>query len=135
MMSMIAALFIIAALTTNEPARPIKSLTMSECIERALANNLDLQVERFNPRIAAWGVVGAQSVYDPLVGSTVNYANDVQPPGTFRTESLSIAPGVSGKLPSGATYDLTAFDSRTLVTNASLLGSAGASVTQPLLRN
>jgi outer membrane protein len=119
----------------EEPARPVQMITLQECIARALAGNLDLDAERLNPPIADWGIVSAQSVYDPALVSAVRYDNEVQPPGTFRTETLSLSPGLSGKLPSGATYDLTAFDTRTLVSNTTWFGSTGVSVTQPLLRN
>ena len=79
MSAMIPVLLLAAALTTNEPARPIKSLTLSECIERALANNLDIAVERINPRIEAWGVVNAQSVYDPILSGNVGYEDTATP--------------------------------------------------------
>ena len=119
-------------LMVSANAGETKSLTIQECIARALANNLDLQVERLNPTIAQWGIVSAQSVYDPVLGADVTYDNNRQP---FRTETFGVAPGLSGKLPSGATYDLTAFDTRSLASNVTFLGSAGVSVSQPLLRN
>ncbi len=129
------ALLAPALVWAEEPARPIKSITLQECIARALSGNLDLEAERLNPQIADWGIVSAQSVYDPALVSALNYDNRVEPPGTFRTETLSLSPGLSGKLPSGATYDLTAFDTRTLLSNVTWSGSAGISLTQPLLRN
>ena len=124
--------FLALMLAATVQAGETKSLTIQECIARTLAHNLDVQVERLNPTIAQWGIVGAQGVYDPVLGADVTYDNNRQP---FRTESFGVAPGLSGKLPSGATYDLTAFDTRTLTSNTTYLGSAGISVSQPLLRN
>jgi outer membrane protein len=139
----------------EEPARPIQSLTIQECIARALANNLDIAVERMNPTIANWGVVGEQGVYDPRLKLGVTYENDLtkttvsNTTTTVRIEQLGFNTGIAGlndglnsvlggKLPSGALYDIRAFDSRTISTptiDAQHAGSVGFSGAQPLLKN
>jgi outer membrane protein len=125
----------------DEPARPIKSLTIQECIARALANNLDIAVDRINPNIANWGVVGEQGFYDPVAKFGVKYENDLTEINgdKFRIEQLGYNSDVqsvlAGKLPSGATYDIKVFDTRTLVSNVYHAGSVGFAAAQPLLKN
>ncbi len=155
MSAMIPVLLLAAALTTNEPARPIQSLTLQECLARALANNLDIAVERINPNIANWGVVGEQGVYDPRLKFGITYENDLTEidatngTTTLRIEQLGFNTGIAGlagglnsvlagKLPSGAIYDITGFDSRTITTpttDAEHAGSVGIAAAQPLLKN
>jgi outer membrane protein TolC len=133
---------------TNEPARSIRPIKVRECIERALANNLDIRLERINPSIASWGVVFQQAVYDPVLAGTVDFENNSQPLdperatalgiGSIKTETLSIQSGLTGLLPSGAQYGLNLADARVLGTLASNFvhtGSATISLTQPLLKN
>lgn len=43
----------------------VRALTLRECIERALANNLEVRLERINPSIANWGIVQQQGAFDP----------------------------------------------------------------------
>ena len=52
----------------------VKSLTIHECVERALANNLDIRVERVNPGIAQWGVVFEQGAFEPTLAGTAKFA-------------------------------------------------------------
>jgi outer membrane protein TolC len=121
-----------------------KSLTLRECVERALENNLEIKAERINPTIGTWGVVGAQGVYDPLLAGSVNYADSVTPqdPGFPAIKERMLTPdlSLSGKLPTGASYDFSANDTRSsgnTITNFAFLytGQAGVSATQPLLKN
>jgi outer membrane protein TolC len=130
----------------------IKSLTLRECIARALENNLEIKSQRINPSIGTWGVVNAQGVYDPVLSGTINNQSTTTwlstsdaaglglPPGTERTKSWMANAGLSGKLPSGATYDFSAASDRSwgnTFTNTfnEFSGDAGVTLTQPLLRN
>jgi outer membrane protein len=130
----------------------IKSLTLRECIARALENNLEIKSQRINPSIGTWGVVNAQGVYDPLLSGTINNQSTTTwlstsdatalglPPGTERQKSWTAGAGLSGKLPSGATYDLSTFGDHSYGNSFSnsfdeFSGDAGVTVTQPLLRN
>ena len=47
------------------------SLSLDEAVARALENNADIAVERYNPEIAAEDVRGAEGYYDPLLYSTL----------------------------------------------------------------
>lgn len=125
-----------------------QSITLRDCIERALAQNLDLQIERLNPGIAQWGVVAAQGAFDPTLTGSVNYQDATEPLSPERaaalglsslnTKDLGASAGLTGLLPPGTRYNLTAFSTResgTLTTNFVYTGTAGIALTQPLLKN
>jgi outer membrane protein len=130
--------------TTNQT----KSLTLRECIDRALENNLEIKSQRIDPAIGSWGVVGAQGVYDPLLGGGINYQDSVTPEDTTPTTSFTdrrvqSSGSLSGLLPSGAIYDFSTATTRdsSLAGNPTnsfsflYTGNAGVSLTQPLLKN
>jgi outer membrane protein len=133
----------------DEATNPVQSLTLRECIHRALQNNLEIKSERVNPTIGTWGVVGAQGVYDPLLSGGMSYQDNTQPLDPERAKSLGITSikqqeltpelSLGGKLPTGAQYNLSASDTRTsgtLVSNNFVYtGTAVASLTQPILKN
>jgi outer membrane protein len=133
---------------TADNTNEIKSLTLRECIERSLANNLEMKSERINPTIQTWGVVGAQGVYDPSLNGSLSYEDNTQPLDPERAASLGISSikqqtlqpqlSLGGKLPLGTQYGLSAFDTRTsgtLASNFVYTGTASASLTQPILKN
>jgi outer membrane protein len=126
----------------------VKSLTIQECIERALANNLDIKLERINPSIESWGVVRQQAAYDPILSGQVNYEDSTQPLNPQNATALGITSlkskqlvsdaGLSGKLPPGTQYGLTYSDARfsgTIASNFVYTGTAALSLSQPILRN
>jgi outer membrane protein TolC len=47
-------------------------LSLDEAVARALENNVDIQVERYNPELAAEDVRAAQGFYDPFLFSTLS---------------------------------------------------------------
>ncbi len=126
-----------------------KSLTLRECIDRALENNLEIKSERINPSIGTWGVVSAQGVYDPLLGGGINYQDSVTPIDTTPISSstdrrVQSSGSLSGLLPSGAIYDFSTATTRdpSLVGNPTnsfnnflYTGNTAVSLTQPLLKN
>lgn len=144
----IALILVFAAVAARAETNSAQSLTLRECIERALSQNLDIQIERINPSIARWGVVREQSVYDPTLSGSLNYKDNTQPLDPERAASLgldaiksrTLTPlvSLSGKLPTGLSYDLSSFDTRTsgtLASNFVYTGTTAISVTQPLLKN
>jgi outer membrane protein TolC len=147
----VAALTILLAgsAARGDVTNQMKSLTLRECVERALENNLEIKSQRINPTIGTWGVIGAQGVYDPVLSGAVNNrgtttwlsASDATllglPPGTFREKELQSSANLTGKLPTGATYDFSAFGTHTwgdFFTNE-FSGDTGVTLTQPLLKN
>lgn len=130
-----------------EQTNNVKTLTLQECIARALANNFNVQIQRINPSIQNWDVVLAQGAYDPTLTGSIedNGALTPEPPGSglppeIDTRTTPAQVGLGGKLVSGATYSLLATESRftstpTVGTNFVYTGTAALSVTQPLLKN
>jgi outer membrane protein len=123
-------------------------LTLNECIVRALENNLEIKFDRINPTIQSWGVVGAQGIYDPTFSGSINYQDSTTPLDPEQATALGLLSldqqllnssiNLNGKLPTGATYDFFGSNSRSsgqLTSNFVYTGSAGVSLTQPILKN
>lgn len=141
-----AALTATAGVSGAETA--VQSLTLAECIEQALRHNLELQVERIHPSISQWGVVREQSIYDPVLSGSLAYAEATDLLDPLRAASLGISAldaeqlsarlALSGLLPSGATYELSARENRdsgTLNKEFVYTGGTTFRLTQPLLKN
>ncbi|MDG2041177.1 MAG: TolC family protein, partial [Ilumatobacter sp.] len=63
-----------------QPANgPMRRLSIDEAVTLALEQNLDLQVERLNPRIQDMDVAQARSVYTPVLSSTFTGNNQSNP--------------------------------------------------------
>jgi outer membrane protein len=52
--------------------------TMREAILAAYENNLDIELEKTNVRMAQWNVLAAQGVYDPTLTPTLGYRSTTQ---------------------------------------------------------
>ncbi|HUJ09453.1 MAG TPA: TolC family protein [Verrucomicrobiae bacterium] len=126
----------------------VKSLTLQECIERALQNNLDIKIQRVNPTIQSWGVVSAQGVFDPALSGSTRYEDNAQPADPEQARSLGLSSfqqqtwlsqvGLAGLLPSGTQYGLSGSDTRTsgtLARNFVYTGPISGFLTQPILKN
>jgi outer membrane protein TolC len=119
----------------------MRSLTLRECIERALADNLEIRAERINPNIATWGVVFQQGVFDPGVGAAFNYEDSSVPQSSGSssiTRQFQPQLSLSGKLPTGTAYGLTVSEARTGGSSYAdylYAGSTTVSISQPLLKN
>ena len=68
-----------------------KKLTLAEAIEMALANNLDIEIERSNTAAAATAIKAARGAFDPTLRWLPAYQNSNTPTG-------SILQGVGGRL-------------------------------------
>src|ERR1017187_425324 len=131
-----------AAHAAGDGTNQTKSFTLRECIERALENNLEIKSQRINPSIGSWGVVGAHGVYDPILSGSANYLNSITPEdfGTLTDRRFQSSGTLSGLLPTGATYDFSTETTRETgnfqsISNFLYNGTAGVSLTQPLLKN
>ena len=129
----------------------IKSLTIRECIERALANNLQIHVERINPGIAKWGIVREQGAFEPALTAQAMYDDSSTPfapddpkrlvfGASTEKETLALQGALIGKLPLGTQYGVTALETASGSTSTSnKFTQTGTlpvvSVTQPLLKN
>jgi len=106
-------------------------ITLQECYDLALRENLDLSIERLNPTLSRLDLELARSVYDPLFNSAYNHNEaDI---GPTINQSDTVSAGVSGSLaPTGLRYDLSG---NAIDNHVSAAGSAGLTLSQPLLRN
>ncbi len=150
------------AVTTNglPIARKSRVVSLSECIELALENNFDIQIQRYNPQIGEFTLKSDYGAYDPSAGFSASKSyNDLpggfepqtgaQVPGTL-TESDNYTPFIKGVLPTGLTYELTGTLSRQSAQSSPtnlgppywlppswVAGQPGAGIilSQPLLKN
>ncbi|MEI6194192.1 MAG: TolC family protein, partial [Verrucomicrobiota bacterium] len=154
-LSLFAAAFAAAAQTNAVPATRAMSLT--ECIQSAVAHNLDVQIQRYNPQLALFNLNSAYGGYDPSFSfsgqhsynnSGAEFQNGQHVAGSdYNQDSFSSA--FNGTAPWGMTYTLGGSVQSTkgenngniLGTNYTLpfqnsSGQVGAiTLTQPLLKN
>jgi outer membrane protein TolC len=106
-----------AQVTVSPPER--RSISLRDCLELALKHNLDLQVENLAADIAGYNVRGAYGAYVPLFSFEARH-DFVSQPGNFDPQKLNpdfpyelnadtLGPSLSGKLPMGFSYDVSAF--------------------------
>src|SRR5687767_1223013 len=70
-------------LPASPPPGPIRSLSVDEAVSLALAQNLDLQVERLNPQISDVSIALARTVWTPAVSTTLTTAGRDAPANSF----------------------------------------------------
>lgn len=153
-----------AAVGAQSTNNAVRSLSLQQCIDLALEHNLELQIERYSPEIARFTLSGSYAAYDPIFNFRASKAY-VDKPGAFdpwknnpdfpyQEDIDTFGPGLSGRLPSGLTYDAkAAFDYRDARTDFNsapttaaafpggirstndYFASAGITLSQPLLKN
>jgi outer membrane protein TolC len=135
----------------EEFAGPTLNLSLRDCIELAIENNLDLQISRRGPQISNYNLSGSYSAYDPTLRVETTGSQSTRP-GNFNQEtgefnnggysqSLSYLTSLNGLLPlSGLRY--SAFTSIGRTENGldqplfnDYTVAAGANLTLPLLRD
>lgn len=126
-----------------------RQMSLQDCIQVALAHNLDVQIQRYNPEISLYNLRASYGGFDPLFNISGQHQYNVQP-GSFTAQGLQLpsqttrnnsgTAGLTGELPfTGLQYDLTGnlleqhFLNSTNGPNSS--GAAGIQLTQPLLKN
>ena len=136
-------------LTANASEIPSGAVTLEQCIQLALENNLSLRITNYQPRLAALNLRGAYGAYDPRfsLGGTDSFRESKgrQNPLEFtipssETDSFRHNIGLNGVMPFGTRYSIglnssetTGRDSRDFPFGSYGTGF-GASITQPLLR-
>lgn len=135
-----------------------KSLSLPDCIQLALQNNLDLAIERYNPQLALYGLNGSYGGYDPgfNFSGQHDHGNSAASifqgglliPGSENVDS-QFSTGLNGLTPWGMTYGLTGnasyrygnsfgVDTNGVITPKpyeTSTTSAQLSLVQPLLKN
>src|SRR5574341_2506323 len=145
--AMVGLIVIVWPVLAQTP-RQVQSLTVQQAIERAMASNLDLQIERIGPKIQAWSVVDAKGAFDPELAGSLFYEDRSEPLGPERAASLGLETlsdqqlrtslSLTGTLRTGTRYDLSTFDTRssgTLAPSFVYTGTTSLTLTQPLLKN
>ena len=138
----LGSLFTAAAVAAT-PQAAVRELSLNECIEMALAHNLDIRIQQQAPRIDRFTLEGSYSAWDPTFTTSVSHNFNSSPGGTdsdgrvlpsVDINNETAAPGLSGTLPTGLRYDLTSsFGYRDI--RYEYTSSANISVRQPLLKN
>lgn len=138
--------------TTLERLDDGRPLALVEAIERALAKNDGIVIERLALDSAESAIVGAQGAYDPLLGLQAGWQRTTPPvASTFSgapegeiaptEESATVGGSLVQLLPTGGTVEVRAGNARTETNGAFDLLSPyydsqlGVEVRQPLLRN
>jgi outer membrane protein TolC len=151
----ISPLFVISILLLAPPLSSVaaESLAVSrhQAVSMALANNLELKVEGYNPAIAATEVGKSKGIYDPRFSLLADYtdsstlsSNTIFTGGvtTNKTQTLRANPGITQLLPTGGTLALT-FDNTqeennstsSFVLNRYWQSQLSLGFKQPLLKN
>src|SRR5262245_7227786 len=111
----VCALGLVQAIRAQDTNSPIRSITLQECIQLALAQNLDLQIQRIDPLLKRLDLELARAGYDAGLsfsaehrysetGGSVNTNGMLGPDSRLRTDSFGS--GISGLGPMGLLYDL-----------------------------
>jgi HAE1 family hydrophobic/amphiphilic exporter-1 len=142
------ALIAAAQPATNAPA--VRSMSLADCIQEALAHNFDVQVQRINPQISLYNLNAAYEGYDPTFSVSGAHNFGVTPSGynPYSTNSTpaktsdqnSFNSGISGTLlPWGLQYNFSGNLSETYGNNGlpfdNSSANTGVTLTQPLLKN
>ncbi|HEY1788716.1 MAG TPA: TolC family protein [Verrucomicrobiae bacterium] len=131
-----------------------RQMSMQDCIQAALRQNLDVQIQRYNPEIDLYNLQASYgAAYDPTLSASGSHDFNVQPGGFFdgiqlpseTTKEDQFSSGIKGELPvTGLQYDLSGNINQQhflQLTNdlpddtRNSGGSVGITLTQPLLKN
>jgi outer membrane protein TolC len=128
----------------------VRHMSIDDCVREALLHNRDLQIERFNPRIAYLALDAAQGIYDPVFAADTRRLaladtggldpDDLSRDQIYDAVAVRSRVGLGGLLPTGLSYSLSGdyadtFGYRDPLNVDSYNLSAGISIRQPLLRD
>lgn len=143
-------LLLAAAFPVCGQIQPTNSLSLSlkECVERALAHNLDIRIRRLQPDIDQLDLEGARGAYDPALNLSANQSYR-QSPGNPDPNSVffgagsdtfteNFSTGVGGKALYGTRYQVSGNMTRqsgTFFPSFQYTPDLGVSLAQPLLKD
>jgi outer membrane protein TolC len=127
----------------------VRKLSVDGAVQMALEQNLDLQVQRVNPRIQDLNIATVRTAWTPNLTSSFSNGSTDSPSGnifsgtgvTQTSSNLSWSFGANQLLPTGGNYQVSWSSSRAKTNslfdniNPRLNSNLSASFTQPLLRN
>ncbi len=129
--------------------QPIRELRLMDAVELALAQNLDIAVERLTPQASDFQLAGLRNSYRPLASSTIGQRSQVNPPTNqlnggqrVTNETTTYNFGVAQEVPwGGGRFGLT-FNNNRLATsnlfanyNPTFTSTLTATYVQPLFRD
>ena len=122
-----------------------EELSISECLEIGLANNLDIKIAKIEPLIEEENVRAARSIFDTILQGEISYEDDqfAQSSTIFGTKNLetNYEIGVDTKLRSGTELEIDYSstrnwsDSAFSVNNPLHTAELSFTATQPILKN
>ena len=144
-----SAIALLSALTVQAQSAKIRALSLDDCIQLALQNNLDIRIEQKNPAIVRLNLEGSYGTYDPVLSAQFSRSFSVSPGTTLdnglvtpSTEvfGISTSLGVRGALPTGLSYSLTENLNRSDVASGgpakeSYGSGIGFTLSQPFLKD
>ena len=130
------------------PAAREFDLTLVDAVERALARNLDIALQRLVPQIVDLNLVEQQAFYRPTLSSNISTSSAISPSSTqldggnnVETDSAIFNSSLAQPVPwGGGNFDISWDNNRRETTNffssfnPSYRSSFAANYTQPLLR-
>ncbi|HZF01367.1 MAG TPA: TolC family protein [Methylomirabilota bacterium] len=132
----------------SETNSATRALSLQDCIQQALTHNLDVQIERYTPKISLYDLDAAYGGWDPVFTASGQHNYNVTGGGLdqnqlpippARSDQNSFRSGLAGSTPWGMTYNLSGNIAdkygATATPFENSAGAVSASVTQPLLRN
>jgi outer membrane protein len=140
---------LVAAAQTSTNTVATRPMSLPDCLQQALQQNFDVQIQRYNPQISLYDLRAAYSGYDPAFSISGTHNYDVAPSrfSSFTTNQTpptisdqnSFNSGIKGTFPLGLQYDFSGNISETYGNNGlpfdSSGGNIGVSLLQPLLKN
>ncbi|MBW8864811.1 MAG: TolC family protein, partial [Verrucomicrobia bacterium] len=138
--------FVMSAIAQTNPAARVMSL--QDCFTEALQHNLDLQIQRYTPKLSLYDLYSSYSGWDPTFNISGTHSDNVSPGGGFNSTSTNPIPArvikadsfksdIGGTLPTGLQYDFSGgiADTTSSANPESTSGNIGVTLTQPLLKN
>ncbi len=141
---------LLSVLSVQAQSAKTRVLSLDDCIQLALQNNLDIRIEQKNPAIVRLNLEGSYGVYDPVLSAQFQRAFSMTPgtilPNGLTTPStefygVNSSVGLRGFLPTGLSYSLTENLNRSDVASGgnpareSYGSGLGVSLSQPFLKD
>ena len=138
--------------TNRMAAATTHPMSLEDCIQEALQHNFDMQISRYTPQIQLFNVRADYGGYDPTFSFSGQdqhndtggeFINGLPRPAQTSDQGIFNS-GLTGLLPWGLTYNFSgnvnnthnvSFENFTNTATQNSSGSAGVSLTQPLLKN
>lgn len=148
--TLLAIPFTFAQQASLSAQQETRSLSLEDCFEIALQDNLTVQIERVNPELSLYDLKVSEGAYDPNFFFSYRQFHR-QEPGRFdptigtipgsSSDTDNYSTGISGLLPTGTQYSFQTSVSETEVNNSGFTfnqfsgNAAFSQLRQPLLKN